>query len=262
MTACHRTLSVASRMHTEVIPIGARIRAEAGLGCLSGPLTTQDLLQSFAGSKAFGPRNLTIMSFFWWQMVDFRGAATVMPCQLEAMKMAEATRTNGRELLVGLVFAMALTSLFAFAVTLKVAYAHGGVTLNSWRFRDVPFTPFQLLGLRLRTPFQRDPCGMGFTGLGAAFMAFLTWMRIKYVWWPFHPVGYAYAFTKRSAHWLWTPLFIAWVTKTMAIRYGGFHLYRTLLPFFLGLILGDFFLGGVFGVAGALIPKPGYCVFP
>ena len=239
-----------------------RIRAEAGLGCLSGPLTTQDLMQVFVGSSALGPRNLTIMSYFWWHTVEFRGAGTVMPCQLEAMKMANVSGLRGRDLTLGLSLGALLTAILAFGVTLKVSYLHGGITLNNWRFLDVPFTPFRLLGARLQNPLERDTFGMIFTGVGALFMAFLTFMRIKYVWWPFHPVGYAYAFTKRSAHWLWTPLLVSWIIKTTAIRYGGFRLYRTLLPFFLGLILGDFCVGGAFGLAGALIPKEGYCVFP
>ena len=93
-------------------------------------------------------------------------------------------------------------------------------------------------------------------------MAGLTYMRISYVWWPWHPVGYALTFSKRTVHWIWFPSLLGWVMKTLIIKYGGFKLYRKAVPLFLGLILGDFFIGGVFGVAGALIPKPGYCVFP
>ncbi len=239
-----------------------RIRAEAGLGCLSGPLTTADLMIGWAGSGPFGARNLTLMAFCHWFTVEFRGAGTVMPCQLEAMKMADASRIRGRHLTPALALAVVVTMFLAFAVTLKVCYLHGGVTLNRWRFLDVPVTPFRVLGNRLSSPAPPDIYGTAFTLVGAGTMLFLTLMRIKYLWWPFHPIGYAYAFTKRSAHWLWTPLLISWIIKTTVIRYGGFQLYRTLLPFFLGLILGDFFIGGVFGVAGALIPQKGYCVFP
>ena len=38
--------------------------------------------------------------------------------------------------------------------------------------------------------------------------------------------------------------------------------YRKLLPFFLGLILGDFFMGGFWGVVGWFSDRPGYIFFP
>ena len=36
----------------------------------------------------------------------------------------------------------------------------------------------------------------------------------------------------------WFGMFLAWLVKVVALRYGGIHLYRLLLPFFIGLILG------------------------
>ena len=39
---------------------------------------------------------------------------------------------------------------------------------------------------------------------------------------------------------------MAWLIKLLALRYGGIQLYRTLLPFFIGLILGT-----CVGVGGA-----------
>jgi hypothetical protein len=49
----------------------------------------------------------------------------------------------------------------------------------------------------------------------------------------------------------WLPFFIAWLVKILALRYGGARLYRTLLPFFLGLIAGDLLGGGLTTALGA-----------
>ena len=134
--------------------------------------------------------------------------------------------------------------------------------INAFRFLEVPVTPYKRLASWLGARQEVQWLPLGFSGVGALFMAFLTYMRIHTTWWPFHPVGFAATMTKRTVHWTWFPNLVAWLLKTLILRYGGFGLYRKLLPFFLGLILGDFFIGGVFGVAGALVPRPGYCVFP
>ena len=239
-----------------------RIRAEAGLGCISGPLTLQDLIVGTAGTAALGHPTLVGMELFHWMTVEFRGAATIMPCQLESFKMAEEAKISRGELAGGLGFAIIYGMVLGAIFVLKVAYAHGGITLNEWRFREVPVTPFKRLAVWLTTGEKPNLLGLGGVGVGFATLAFLTYMRINHLWWPFHPVGFALAMTKRSVHWIWCPTFIAWGLKCVILRYGGFKLYRALLPFFLGLVLGDFFVGGVFGVIGALVPREGYCVFP
>jgi hypothetical protein len=42
------------------------------------------------------------------------------------------------------------------------------------------------------------------------------------------------------------------------VRYGGLKLYRKVVPFFLGLILGDFLSGGVFNLIGIFWDLPVY----
>ena len=239
-----------------------RIRAEAGLGCISGPLPLQDYLVGTLTTDALGPANLTAIQHFEWLSREFRGAGTVMPCQLEAYKLGDTGGVRGRELFGGLALATIFTIVVAGFFTMKVAYLHGGVTLNRWRFLDVPVAPFRKLAGWIQAGQPRDWPGIAAILVGGVTMAALTYMRISHVWWPWHPVGYALTFSKRTVHWIWFPALLGWIFKVVTIKYGGFKLYRRLLPMFLGLVLGDFFIGGVFGVAGALIPKPGYCVFP
>ena len=37
---------------------------------------------------------------------------------------------------------------------------------------------------------------------------------------------------------------MAWLAKAMVLRYGGIRLYRKVSPLFLGLLLGEFTIGG------------------
>jgi len=64
-------------------------------------------------------------------------------------------------------------------------------------------------------------------------------MRARYTWWPLAPLGFAL-----SGSWsmivFWFPIFVAWILKSVLLRYGGMKVYMRLKPLFLGLILGEF----------------------
>ncbi len=55
--------------------------------------------------------------------------------------------------------------------------------------------------------------------------------------------------------------FIAWVLKTLILRYGGPTLYRRARPVFMGLILGDTINGAIWIIVG-FITKHGYPLLP
>jgi hypothetical protein len=80
-------------------------------------------------------------------------------------------------------------------------------------------------------------------------------------WWPLHPLGYALA-TTQSMDYMWFPFFLAWLAKCLTLRYGGIKAYRSALPFFLGLILGDYVVPTLWGVFGMLTGYQQYMAFP
>ena len=51
---------------------------------------------------------------------------------------------------------------------------------------------------------------------------------------------------------LWFSIFISWVIKNTILRFGGISLYRKVFPFFLGLLLGEYFVGGAWVVIGVI----------
>ncbi|MDQ2798067.1 MAG: hypothetical protein M3Y13_00305 [Armatimonadota bacterium] len=60
---------------------------------------------------------------------------------------------------------------------------------------------------------------------------------------------------------LWFSLLLGWLLKAPIVRYGGLQGYQRLLPFFLGLMLGDCANALVWAVIG-LTTKTGYSLLP
>ena len=75
-------------------------------------------------------------------------------------------------------------------------------------------------------------------------MAVLTYVRVRFVWWPIHPLGFA-VFEYRLMSFIWLSVMVAWMIKTTVLKYGGPKLYNRTKPFFLGLITGQICVSGV-----------------
>jgi hypothetical protein len=98
-------------------------------------------------------------------------------------------------------------------------------------------------------PQERDNLCSVFTFWGFLSTFVLVFVRSRYFWWPFHPIGYAVS-SSWSMNLLWLPIFIAWMVKFFVLRVAGLRGYRETLPFFLGLILGEFTIGSLTNILG------------
>ncbi|RKY62756.1 MAG: hypothetical protein DRQ02_13445, partial [Candidatus Latescibacterota bacterium] len=94
-------------------------------------------------------------------------------------------------------------------------------------------------------------------GIGFMVVLLNTVMRLRFLWWPLHPLGYPvagyYHFEK-----LWFPFFISWLAKRTILRYGGIKAYRRAFPLFMGFVLGEFFMGSIWGIIGLATGRPTY----
>jgi len=85
--------------------------------------------------------------------------------------------------------------------------------------------------------------GLIINAYGAAKTIALVFLRLNYMWWPLHPVGYAMSYIiylERE----WLSVMIGWASQALLLHYGGHTVYRKMRPFFLGLILGAMLAGG------------------
>ena len=54
---------------------------------------------------------------------------------------------------------------------------------------------------------------------------------------------------------------IAWAIKVCILKYGGLKTFKTAIPFFLGLIVGELMMGCLWGVIGMVFDIPYYNFF-
>jgi hypothetical protein len=238
----------------------ARVRAEAGFAWTYGPdrftASLSHILVNTGGSAALAPRALTLLGFTHWLWWDLRFSP--MPAQLEALKIGDATGMPRRRLAALIAAATLLALLVGFYACLTDSYRFG------WATAHVYAGPAQgaKIGLTLASqwidnPRLPDGTRAAWMGLGAGITLLLTAARQRLLWWPFHPLGYVMSATATS-HAFWSHYFVAWLVKVVVLRYGGMRLYRRVLPFVFGLILGDVVTQSLWSLAGSLLDVPVY----
>ncbi len=210
------------------------------------------------GTRPFGTANLTGLTFLYPFVRCFR--AHPMPSELEAFRIAERTRIGYRQLLVGMILAIVFGIFFTFWAYLHAMYQMGAASKARGWLVYMGWETFNRLQTWLVHPHEPKGVEMGVIGGSVLFTIFLMIMKIRVLWWPLHPGGYV-LMTGTGMAGLWFPIFLAWFAKAMVLKIGGVRLYRKAVPFFLGLILGDYTLGCVWSLIGLIWEMPTYIVW-
>ena len=228
----------------------SRIRAELGSPVHDIHWIGSDEVMARAiGTKSLGPQNLTVFSFL--RFFNRAQYSHTMPQQLEGFKLAERARIRNNHLLWAMIVANIVAPLATFWAYLHIMY-HNGATQN-WPGAEA----FNRLAKWLTYPSTTDLKATAFMGTGLAFAVFLSLMRLKFLWWPFHPAGYAVS-GSWSMNNIWFCILISWAVKAILLRQGGLKAHQKAIPFFLGLILGEFTVGSVWTIIGIVWDMPTY----
>jgi len=229
-----------------------RMRAELGPPTheLTG-MNAGQMMSNIFGARRLGTRNLLMIThYFWFFNRTYRNHA--MPHQLEGLKMAQRTNTQPRTILYAVLFGTVFGLIAAFWADLYITY----------KVPDAPGSGFSgesMRNLIWRLNFLRDPDlgAINFMFLGGLFTIFLTVMRMRFLWWPFHPVGYALSMNF-GIDYIWFTLVIGSVIKWGILRFGGLGALRKASPFFLGLILGEYAVGSFWNALSVIIQRKMY----
>ncbi|MCD6507718.1 hypothetical protein J7M22_14010 [Candidatus Poribacteria bacterium] len=215
-------------------------------------MNAANMLVDVLGTRRIGANNLSIFPLFWFfSGRGYRGH--LMPHQLESFKMAEVTGMNPKGLPLAMVLAIALGSLSAFWALLHISFRVGLDLIPIGHDSGV----FRRLENWLTYSRGTNTPAVSFMGVGMTFTFFLMFMRTRFLWWPFHPAGYALSMNF-GVDYIWSCLLISSVLKWIVLKYGGISAYRRALPFLIGVVLGEYCMGGAWSLVSVIIQKPTY----
>ncbi len=221
-----------------VIFIGlARIISQTGLAYGRAPVAAPMFTVNTLGTGIIGPTGLTTLSLSFAWAADIR--TFVMAQAATGLKLSEVTRLESRRLLGVILVAIGTTLCGSIIAVLQIAYGFGGINLSGWQFIGLPSFAGNWVSQNINNSQPIQFWHLGFTAIGSGIMAVLSMLKARFIGFPIHPIGLTLGFTHPIRN-IWFSVFVAWLLKTIILKYGGATLYRQLRPFFLGLVLGTF----------------------
>jgi hypothetical protein len=242
-----------------------RVRAELGPPAheMAGMVNAQQFLLNILGTRPIGPNNLAVFPYFWF--FSGRGYREhIMPHQLEGFKMAERARMNTKRLVLAMLIAIIMGSLASFWATVSELYRLGGAVTGAGGGIGPSvghIGQFGWLAGLFAYPHGPDIPATSFMAGGMIFTFLLMIMRMRFIWWPLHPAGYAISMTF-GVEYFWSCLVISTVVKWIVLKYGGPASYRKVVSFFFGVILGEYCVGAFWSVLSVIIRAPIYDFAP
>lgn len=240
-----------------------RMRAELGPPCHDlhhiGP--DRQIVRFFGAAhlRKANPADLTMFGFLNAFTRAYRGHP--MPHGMEGFRIAERMRIDNFQFLIAMGLAIVTGTLWAF-FTLLWAFNKYGASAQvlgpgEWFGRET----WDYIHVLFTSPPPHQNHNLYAVLIGALSGLGLAALRMNLTWWPFHPVGYAVS-GSWSMDQLWLCVFIAWLAKAILLKYGGAKAYRPAVPFFVGLIMGDFMMGSFWNIYGIVLETQVYHFWP
>ena len=234
-----------------------RVRAEAGPPSHHVFTQPTTILTTFFGPRWVGTSGLTLFSFFRGFNRSYRNHP--MPSLLEGFAISAHRNINNSTLLWAIVLAVIAGTLSSAWSYYAQAYTFGGALYGEqnqcrWYYDE--------LAQWVSNPIPPDSKGIAAALIGGGFTALLMTLRYRFFWWPFHPAGYALSLGEWNMNWYWFSIFVGWGLKLIVLKFRGIQTHRQALPFFMGLVLGEFMMGAAWTLFGISIQQPMYRFMP
>jgi len=214
-----------------------RIVAESGVFAVWTPLAGQSMIVSAFGSRTVGVRGITALSYLGWKLGDT--ASCSMANILQGYHIADLARLRTRANF-GLIVAALLVGLFASHwPSLYAIYSRSVPGLGWWPKSAGASLPQGIAAL-IQAPRPYTLGNYGNMAVGAAVTLALHMLRQRFLWWPFHPMGYA---ANLGPQWMGDrygfSIFIGWLVRKLVHRFGGYRAYNQWRCAAIGITMGN-----------------------
>ena len=219
-----------------------RLAAQGGVAAMYAPTVASDITVSAVGASALGPYGMAGLALTYpWSTGRAMMMILMVACANGLKVISEVELPDRRRLFAGIVAVIVLCLSATVSLIFYLSYQHGAINLN-WFFISYAKYPFEFMAKNIVDPTGPNLVAWVYKGVGAAIMAGLMIVQHRYPWWPFHPLGFPIGAVFGR---MWFSVFVAWLIKVLILKYGGTRLYSHMRPMFLGLILGELVVGGL-----------------
>ena len=241
-----------------IMLVATRIICQGGLAYFTLTAAPTDGLIALFGIKMFaGASGLLAGMSQKVLFVDLR--ESLMPSLLHARHLQQNKRP-GLLLFSGLAMTIIASMTASILAMMTLCYRFGIRELQLDWASQTTTTVYENIYRLVATGTGTGSWVYVFTLMGALVMLILVTCYHRFYWWPIHPIGYLTAYSS-AMRILWVSFFIGWACNAVCMRYGGIVLFRKLQYFFIGLIIGDFLMGGGWALVG-LFTDMSYQVLP
>lgn len=197
------------------------------------------------GSKNLGPGSAVTSAMTFPYAGDIR--TSIMTTSSNGLKLADTFNLKGRILFWAMMIGIIISFVSSTIAVIIISYKIGGINCWGWQPVGMPRYTFDWAKEMILHYQNVDIRRIGFLLLGGFLMFIFYFLRTRFVGFPIHPVGLAFTYNVPT-QWIWFSFFLGWLCKVMILKYGGVNIYKKIIPFFLGMIIGAFFSAGLWNI--------------
>ena len=175
------------------------------------------------------------------------------PHAMNALRISSVFKKHRRLFLPAMLAALVLGLCVAGWSSMRVYHADGAYNIsNGYGPRRLAPNTFKKAERMIMRPRETAEVRVFPAFLGSVVMVGLLALRMKFYWWPLHPLGFLVATTYAMGTMAFS-FFLGWLVKMLITYFGGGSALRRGRSFFLGVIVMEAFLVGSCALAGVII---------
>ncbi len=213
-----------------------KIVAETGLVYIETPLRTQELAAAVLG-RTIQTADHVGMALMTNSIESHREYA--MPTLAHIGKIQDRFNWARHGLLFAIGSAFVVGFVVSVVYTLDLCYGATGAAniRHVYVFGGYTQLMFDRVVTWAGAMPEFTPAEVSLFSVGVVGTLLLSIVRLRFAWWPLHPVGFTVGYVYPVRVTAFT-VFLVWATKSIVLRIGGITLYKRLQPFFIGLLTG------------------------